>query len=215
MKPDLPAENGYHDHVRREVAPYLKPHSRILEIGCGSGATLGFLKQQGLCDWAGGAEFVAAAAQKARQVADKVWIGDVESMEFDIEEGSLDAVLCLDVLEHLVDPWTMARRMASLLAPGGLLLVSLPNIRDYHILGDLVLRGRWEYRDSGILDRTHLRFFTRKSAVALVAGAGLTVETVQPLGRMKPWRLKWVVNRLTGGRMMEFYAPQFLVCGRK
>lgn len=206
---------AYHDAIRHDVVPFLKADSRILEVGCGTGATLGFLKQQGLCRWAGGVEYVPAAAERARAVADQVWQGDVEKMDLGLAPGSLDAVLCLDVLEHLVDPWQTARRLADLLAPGGVLVASLPNIRNDRVLRDLVLRGKWEYRDNGILDRTHLRFFTRDSATALVAGTGLTVETVQPLVRLKPWRLKWILNRLSGGRMVDFYATQFLVCGRR
>ncbi len=215
MMPDVPTELAYHSAERRDVAPFLKPQSRVLEVGCGTGATLRYLRQQGLCSWAGGVEFVPAAAEQARQVADRVWQGDVESLDLDIAAGSLDAVLCLDVLEHLVDPWQTAARLATLLAPGGVLVASLPNIRNHRILADLIFRGVWEYRDNGILDRTHLRFFTRRSAVALVAGAGLTVERVNPLARIKPWTLKWLLTRLSGGRMLEFYATQFVVCGRK
>lgn len=215
MKQPSPPSLAYHDAVRRDVVPFLKPDSRILEVGCGTGATLSFLKQQGLCRWAGGVEYVPAAAERARQAADQVWQGDVENMSLDIAPGSLDAVLCLDVLEHLVDPWRTAQRLASLLAPGGVLVASLPNIRNDRVLRDLLLRGKWEYRDDGILDRTHLRFFTHDTAVALVAGAGLTVEAVQPLVRLKPWRLKWILNRLSGGRMVQFYATQFLICGRR
>ncbi|MCR6629389.1 MAG: class I SAM-dependent methyltransferase [Magnetospirillum sp.] len=206
---------AYHHAVRREVVPFLKADSRILEIGCGTGATLDFLRQQGLCRWAGGVEYAPEPAELARKVADQVWQGDIEGMDLGLAEGSLDAVLCLDVLEHLVNPWRTARRLAALLAPGGVLVASLPNIRNDRILRDLVLRGKWEYRDDGILDRTHLRFFTRASTVALVAEAGLTVEAVQPLVHLKPWRLKWILNRVSGGRMVDFYATQFLVCGRR
>jgi SAM-dependent methyltransferase len=215
MIPEVPASLAYHDAVRRDVVPFLKPDSRILEVGCGTGATLGFLKQQGLCRWAGGVEFVPDAAEQARRVADRVWQGDAETLDLEIAAGSLDAVLCLDVLEHLVDPWRMAERLVTLLAPGGVFVASLPNIRNERILRDLAFRGAWDYHDNGILDRTHLRFFTRRTAVALVAGAGLTVETVQPLVRLKPWTLKWLLTHLSGGRMVEFYATQFVVCGRK
>lgn len=206
---------AYHDAERREVLPFIKRDSRILEIGCGTGATLALLKSHGLCRWAGGVEYAPEAAKRAALVADRLWQGDVESLDLDIPAGALDAVLCLDVLEHLVDPWKLTERLAQLLAPGGILLASLPNIRNDRILRDLAFRGRWDYQDDGILDRTHLRFFTRTTATALVAGAGLKVQSVTPLMRLKKWRLKWILNHLSGNRLTDFYATQFLICGHK
>jgi SAM-dependent methyltransferase len=102
-----------------------------------------------------------------------VLVGDVESLDLSVLRAPFDAILCLDVLEHLRDPWGVARRLAELLRPGGVMIASIPNIAHYRIIVGL-LRGRWTYAPSGILDHTHLRFFTRDTAIDLLRQAGLT-----------------------------------------
>jgi len=99
-----------------------------------------------------------------------------------IAPASLDVVLCLDVLEHLIDPWTTASRLARLLKPGGVLIASVPNVRHFRVVLPLLLRGRWEYQQSGLMDRTHLRFFTEHSATELLRQAGLCVDAVRKPG---------------------------------
>ena len=126
-----------------------------------------------------------------------------------------DAVLCLDVLEHLLDPWTVLEGLAGHLAPGGTAIVSIPNIRFHKALLPLLLWGDWAYEERGVLDSTHLRFFTRKTAMELVRGAGLEVVTVEPSTALKPWKNKWILNKISGGRLTDFYAYNYRIVGRK
>lgn len=209
-------EAVYFNRVRQEILPLLPATpGRYLEIGCGAGATLAHIRTLGLATWAGGVEFSPEAAKRAGEKGfDLLLQGDVETMALPLEPGSLDVILCLDVLEHLRDPWAMAARLAGLLKPGGVLVVSLPNIRHYKIVLALLFRGQWRYQDAGILDRTHLRFFVRESAVELLHEAGLAVEAVQPQG-LKRWKLKWILNRLLLGSLTDLFAEQFLLRGRK
>ena len=106
-------------------------------------------------------------------------------------------VVCADVLEHLVRPEDLLSRIAGWLAPGGRLFVSLPNVANASVRGALLL-GRFPYADRGILDRTHLRFFTRATGRELLEAAGFRIDAVRPtampyelalpaLGR-RPWR---------------------------
>lgn len=203
---------GYYASVRRDILP-LVPRSdgRLLDIGCGEGATAAFLKREGYCSWACGLEVFPDAATTARTRLDQVIEGNIETMELPLEPGSLDVILCLDVLEHLIDPWRAVDKLAPLLAPGGLLIASIPNIRCVKALGPLLFLGRFRYQDQGILDRTHLRFFTRRTAIGLIESAGLRIHTAPPrLGKYGR-----IINALTLSLFTEFLAPQYLIVGAR
>lgn len=83
-------------------------------------------------------------------------------MSFDFKKY-FDYIICADILEHLSDPWVILNKIHKWLKDDGKIIVTLPNIRNYRILKDLVFLGKWEYKESGILDKTHLRFFTKSS----------------------------------------------------
>ncbi len=199
---------------RREVLPHLPARlSRMLDVGCGSGATVAAIKAVRPVAWAGGVERVATEAERAAAVCERVWCLDVERECFEagIAPASLDLVLCLDVLEHLADPWDVVRRLSPLLAPGGRLIVSVPNVRNWKFLWGLAARGDFHYRDSGLLDRTHLRFFVRETAVDLVGAGGLRVLAVEGA---QPWRgldARRLLSLASLGRLDDFMVKQWLI----
>jgi 2-polyprenyl-3-methyl-5-hydroxy-6-metoxy-1,4-benzoquinol methylase len=212
--------DDYYTSARTDIAPMI-PSSvvRILEVGCGSGNTLEYLKQNGIGTWHGGIEINAGMAREASGKVDRVWIGAVEEV-LAAEDGiraaeDFDVILCLDVLEHLLDPWTVLKRLVVHLAMGGTVIASIPNIRFYKVVLPLLLKGKWSYEERGVLDSTHLRFFTRETAVAMVRDAGLEIAAVEPSTALKPWKNKWIINKLTGGRLIDFYAYNYRICGRK
>ena len=145
--------------------------SRVLDVGCAEGYLAGALRERGCrvtC-----VEADPVAADLAQKTCDVVVVGDVEDPAVrDRVEGAFDVILLGDVLEHLRDPLTVLR-WAARRAPR--VVVSLPNIAHWTARRAL-LRGRWAYADHGLFDRTHLRFFTRASAHALIGEAGLRVE---------------------------------------
>ena len=206
---------GYFDHVRRGIGPLLPLRvSRVLEIGCASGSTLAWLRRERHCTWVAGVELNEAAAARAREHCDLLLIGDVETMELPIDPGSVDLILCLDVLEHLCDPWALVQRLQPLLCPGGALLASIPNIRNYQVLRQLIFRGRFRYVPAGILDRTHLRFFTRSSCIELLQyGGGLTVDQLlREPPRPRWYKLPhWLTILLTAGWARDFFVTQYLL----
>jgi 2-polyprenyl-3-methyl-5-hydroxy-6-metoxy-1,4-benzoquinol methylase len=198
--------------ARTETFYLLPPRmDKVLEIGCGTGATLSALRKAGRCRWTMGVEVVESMAREAERCVDEVRIGDVEAHSLVFAPETFDAILCLDVLEHLVDPWTVVRRLVEGLRPGGVLVASVPNVRNIRVVAPLVLFGKWRYTEQGLLDRTHLRFFTRSSAIQLVASAPLDVDRVDGV----IWPRDRRVNRLTLGALRRFLDFQYLIRGIK
>jgi 2-polyprenyl-3-methyl-5-hydroxy-6-metoxy-1,4-benzoquinol methylase len=173
-----------YENPRPEVQALVPADARrILDLGCASGALGAALKARQGCEVVG-VELDPAYAQDARARLDRVVEGDVEQADL-AELGRFDCVVCADVLEHLVDPWGLAARAVAVLEPGGTLVVSLPNVRFWETFWQIGVRGTWPRRSVGIFDRTHLRWFTLRDAVGLLADAGLTVEEVRRVGRVR------------------------------
>lgn len=221
---------GYFGTPRKDIAPLLpggpgQPLGRVLEIGCGSGATMAWLRTQRAVTLAVGVELTEGNAATARAAFDEVIVGNIEAPAVVEALPTFDLILALDVLEHLVDPATAVRRLATRLAPGGAFVVSLPHVGHYSVALPLLLKGRWTYQDEGLLDRTHLRFFDRVSAPALLAENGLTVERLERvtetggLFNVVPFRssrrLRWYAIRLLQhvlpGNVLDY---RFLIRGR-
>jgi methionine biosynthesis protein MetW len=151
--------------------------ARVLDVGCATGYLAAELAARGCVVVGVEADPAAAAAATARGVCAEVVAGDGDTTDCRAAlttRAPFDAVVAGDVLEHLRDPWAALAFLASLLRPGGRVVVSVPNIA--HWTGRrALLRGRFPYAEHGLLDRTHLRFFTRTGARELVASAGLRV----------------------------------------
>jgi SAM-dependent methyltransferase len=206
----------YFAHARKEIAPLLPPQcGRVLEIGCGAGATLGWLSRDQRATYTVGVEISETAAQSARAHADEVYCLDFERVELPVANSRFDVILCLDVLEHMVNPWLVVDSLVSQhLLPGGTLIVSLPNVRHYSVVLPLLFQGRWDYQDAGLLDRTHLRFFTRDTAIRLLSHPRL--EPVRCIGAGFDWpSRKGIFNTLTAGVFREFLTYQYLLAVRK
>jgi len=204
---------GYYSFLRDEIRPLLPPvrGARVLEIGCGAGETAAWLKATGVAGFVLGLEIEPRVAEEARRKLDEVIVGNAETADFG--ERRFDLILCLDVLEHMVDPWGFLERVQKHLDTGGTVIASIPNLRNYRVLRSLVLKGRFDYQDGGILDRTHLRFFTRSSACRLMETGRLRLRTV--IGKemqktMQKRRYRWI-DRLTFGRLHDFFVYQFLI----
>lgn len=207
-------KSSYYQNLRLDALSLLpRGLERVVEIGCGEGNSLAWLKTKHDCCWVGGVEAYPKAAEQARPKLDMLYEGDIESMELPIEPGSLDAVLCLDVLEHLVFPDRVLARARVWLKPGGLLVASIPNVRNWRVVLPLIFMGRWQYQDHGILDRTHLRFFTRESARQLVIDAGFSLDIVAS-SNLKKGKVR-LLNGATLGIFKEFLVLQYVIRAKK
>lgn len=174
---------SYYGHARPEVVKHIPKDTRVVvDIGCGAGA-LGAAVKQRLGDVeVRGVEISSRAAALARRVLDDVHHGSAEE-PMPESWPTPDCLVLADVLEHLVDPWTVLKAWVDRLPVGGTAVISLPNIAHGSILLNL-LKGNWAYVDAGILDRTHLRFFTRNTAIDLLEQAGLELLRIDRVVEM-------------------------------
>jgi 2-polyprenyl-3-methyl-5-hydroxy-6-metoxy-1,4-benzoquinol methylase len=168
---------GYHDDPRSDIQALVEAGgARILDVGCGAGALAAALKTAG-AGHVVGVELDAEAAASAETTLDLVVHGGALEAELPFREGEFDYVIFGDVLEHLPEPEAALSRYLPYLAPDGVVIVSVPNMRFYLVLLRLVF-DRWAYTDAGVRDRTHLRIFTRRSLVKMLSHAGLEVESL-------------------------------------
>ncbi|MEM7218367.1 MAG: methyltransferase domain-containing protein [Pseudomonadota bacterium] len=173
---DLRVDNNSHTRVVRYVRGFAATRSlRVLEVGCASGYFGAALRTEGHSVW--GVEPDPVAADAARAQLDRVSCANIEAflLDEDTADERFDVIVLGDVLEHLVEPEAVLRACRSRLAPDGAIALSIPNVA-YGPVRLMLLAGRWQYSDRGILDRTHLRFFTRASLLDLVERCGLQAE---------------------------------------
>jgi len=169
---DDPVDEGAVNSAHWHALDLVGSNKRVLELGCASGQFTKVLERRG-CSVVG-VEVDVESARRAQEFADDVVVADLDVDEWvpKLEGRGFDVVLAGDVLEHLRDPLAALRAACTLLHPGGFAVVSLPNIAHVDVRLAL-LGGHFEYRDTGLLDRTHLRFFTKGSAEQLLRDAGL------------------------------------------
>lgn len=207
------SDNVYYHHERPElVAEVPEGAARVLDVGCGAGAMSNAIRRDRGAQELWGMEIVPEMAAKAADnpALDKVLAGNVEERVAELPDAYFDCIVAGDVLEHLVDPWTVLARLRAALKPGGLLICSIPNIRNLSFILKLLIKGSFEYRDSGVMDRTHLRFFARKDVQQLFRGAGFEQPQISKL-RPKPGLVKAIGRMLFGDLVIK----GFLVTARK
>jgi 2-polyprenyl-3-methyl-5-hydroxy-6-metoxy-1,4-benzoquinol methylase len=203
---------GYYAQARPEMLPFIpRDAKRILDVGCGEGGFACTLKQRlGAEVW--GIEYVPAAAEVAGQRLDRVLVGDVMQQLEQLPDRYFDCITFTDVLEHLVDPYQVLLALKQKLSFRGVIVTSIPNVRFFRTLFNLVVRGDWRYEDFGILDKTHLRFFTKKSIKSMFESLGYRVIELKGINPVLSWKVT-LFNLATLGAFSDTRYLQFCCVG--
>jgi len=171
-------EAEYYKNVRPEMLGFIpKTAKTILEIGCGAGNFSAQLVQEGVETW--GVEPFEASAKEAKQKLTKVLLGTLDEVLNDLPDNYFDAIVMNDVIEHLLEPWDDIVSLKSKLKKDGVLVTSIPNVRYSKNLFKLIFNRDWKYTDDLILDRTHYRFFTKKSIKRMYKECGYNIQTIK------------------------------------
>ena len=192
------SEQVYFGSMRPEMVQFLPDnYSKILEIGC----NVGNFRQ--LCSkpceyW--GVEPFEKAAEIAKTKLDKVLAGFYNEVENQISDNYFDLIIANDVIEHIEQPWDFLQSLKKKMAENASLVLSIPNVRYYGNLRELLREKDWKYKDTGILDITHLRFFTEKSIIRLLNENGFEIEKMLGINPMivrkrnlpKYWFVKFI-----------------------
>lgn len=176
-------DSEYFSHGRPEIVAVVAGNARrILDVGCGAGQVGASIKSRQEA-YVVGIEKAPQAASSAAEILDEVICASIDVAtlrDHPSLAAGFDSIICADILEHLEDPWNVLKWLTGLLHPGGSIIMSIPNVANLRILADAA-ESRWRYEDSGILDRTHLRFFSVEGIRGLLHEAGLKAQMIRPL----------------------------------
>lgn len=204
----------YYSNVRKEMLEYLPPDARrIIDIGCGSGVFgRAIQNKQNAEVW--GLELMPKEAREAEKHLDKVFSGPVEDYLEALPKDFFDVIYLNDVLEHLVDPYKVLKSLKNNLTPNGVVISSIPNIRYHNALIKLLVKKDWEYEEFGVMDHTHLRFFTGKSIRRMYEDLGYKVilhEGINKSRSLKPYlyNIPFLFTQL------DIRYPQYATIARK
>lgn len=202
--------------ARRDIQSLIPASVRnVLDVGCSVGSLGAAIKEKSGGAQVFGIELSEQMAEEANACLDKVFQGDVAEV---IRSGQLDgftfdAIIFADILEHLIDPWTVLREIKKHLNPKGIIVASIPNIRNLDTIFNLVVKGYWPYRERGIHDATHLRFFTKKNIIELFEAADLSISYIQTNYRLveKPNIINGLARFFAFPIIKNFLAFQYLI----
>jgi 2-polyprenyl-3-methyl-5-hydroxy-6-metoxy-1,4-benzoquinol methylase len=202
---------SYFSLIRYDIINLIQCNKcNILEIGCGEGNTLLELKRQGKAKFIVGVDIVDLN-QSVK--LDRFILANIETDNIDLPTNYFDIIICADVLEHLINPWDVLEKIKKFLKPDGIIIASIPNIREFDTLRSIIIKGDFKYVENGVLDKTHLRFFCKKNIIELFERSGYKVEKITFDLSLAPKRN--LLLKLSCGILEEFLVVQYLVVARK
>jgi 2-polyprenyl-3-methyl-5-hydroxy-6-metoxy-1,4-benzoquinol methylase len=199
--------NEYFEFNRTELLPYIpKPLNKVLDIGCGAGNFGKLLKEKFGCE-VYGVEPNENAANIAETKLDYVFNNKFDSA-LNFNGVLFDCIFFNDVLEHLEDPSNALQMAKQLLTPDGHIVASIPNLRYFDVVWDLIVKKDFKYAESGILDNTHLRFFTEKSIKRLFEQTGFKIEKIEGINPRSGRKFEIIIfllfNKIKDMKYMQF-----------
>jgi 2-polyprenyl-3-methyl-5-hydroxy-6-metoxy-1,4-benzoquinol methylase len=217
----------YDDKPREDIVAFIEDiPEKVLEIGCGTGATGKLIKQKMPKVIYTGIEIDETAANMARERIDNVITGNVEDIDlssFGLANQSFDLIICADVLEHLYDPWKVLNILLGYLKPDGSIVASIPNVQNISLI-KLLMDGNWTYSQYGLLDSTHIRFFTWREIEKLFQGVGFHITKFSSLLQRDVDAEAWpqdidmgnfVVKEVTRNEAIMLFTFQYLILAKK
>jgi methionine biosynthesis protein MetW len=204
---------------RNDILPLIPEQVQsVLDIGCSTGKLGQQLKQRKNIQVIG-IEINPKMAEIAKSILDQVIIADVDKITFAdyFTSDSFDCIIFADILEHLKNPWTVLMDATEYLRNKGLIIASIPNVKHYTTIMSLVLKGYWPYRERGIHDKTHLRFFTLKNIIEMFANCNLKIHSVQRKYRIfeRPHPYNNYSKFLAFPILKDFFTFQYIVVAKK
>jgi 2-polyprenyl-3-methyl-5-hydroxy-6-metoxy-1,4-benzoquinol methylase len=208
------SEQLYIDYIRPEMVQFLpNEYSKVLEIGCNVGNFRQFVNKS--CEY-WGIEPFEEAANIAKTKIDKVLVDFYDKVADKIPDNYFDLIIANDVIEHMEQPWNFLQSIKKKMTENASIVLSIPNVRYFYNLVELLFHKDWKYIDCGILDITHLRFFTEKSIIRLLNENGFEIEEMKGINPVKVGRRhlpKYWLAKIVLGADIEFI--QFGVRAKK
>jgi 2-polyprenyl-3-methyl-5-hydroxy-6-metoxy-1,4-benzoquinol methylase len=203
----------YFTATRFEMVPFVPESTKtLLDIGCSNGIFGESVKKKlGTEVW--GMEISKPAIKIANQKLDKVLTGYLDQNLKLLKNNYFDVISFNDVLEHMDDPYKSLVEIKSKLSKNGVIVASIPNIRYIKTFLKLIFKKEWNYTDDGILDRTHLRFFTEKTILKMFEETGYEVLKIQGINSIPGWK-SLVIKIFTLGLCNDILHLQFAVVAK-
>lgn len=212
-------ETLYFSRPRYDLIKLLpnNPNNKILELGSGGGDTLIEIKNRKLASEVAGIELVEIpGSNQSNKLIDKFIIANVEQTTLLLLEAHYDIILIGDVLEHLENPWQTVTNLSSYLKPGGIFIASVPNIRFFTAMYKIYVKGDFGYKESGLFDKTHLRFFCKKNIIQLFTKPFLKIENIIPVESVRDDKPYWsTINKITFRIFEELLTVQYIITAKK
>ncbi|NNM52246.1 MAG: class I SAM-dependent methyltransferase [Pseudomonadales bacterium] len=207
-------DDTYYQGERRELLPYIPMlGDRLLDVGCGEGGFAAMLKRERGYQEIWGMEYDEKSAAVASSLLNRVIPGDASNALGALPDDYFNLICLNDVIEHLIWPEAFLAGLKQKLTQDARIFCSIPNLRQYRLLWNLLQSQDFEYTDSGLLDRTHLRFFTRKTMLTLLDRAGFEPTSVIGWGTTKSWKFK-ILNALTLWRGNDMMHSHFFILAK-
>jgi 2-polyprenyl-3-methyl-5-hydroxy-6-metoxy-1,4-benzoquinol methylase len=203
----------YFSHQRVELLEFLpEQYNTVLDVGCGDGSFLELLEGEQRELW--GIELVEKQANKAKAKFKNIFSGPVEDNLSNLPKNHFDVVFFNDVLEHLSDPYGVLDQIKKYLKKDGVVISSIPNIRYHSALISLLFKKDWKYESHGIMDKTHLRFFTKKSIRRMYEEAGYNIISQKGINLSRSLK-PWLYNIPLFFSALDIRIPQYATLAKK
>lgn len=205
----------YYGGVRSEMLKYFPANARtMLDVGCGEGLFgKSAVDRFGAEVW--GIDINERSVALAETNLARTFCGDVSQLLDELPDNHFDVIYFNDVLEHMVDPYSLLEEIKGKLTTEGMVVASIPNIRYHRVLTQILLKRDFKYEKAGVMDETHMRFFTKKSIGRMFVEAGYELDSLVPINKSKsvrPLFYKLLTLGLIGN---DISYPQFAVAARK